>query len=360
VVGTFGRSIYILDDYSPLRTDAAALEDNEATLFPVKDAWLYIEREANTGTQGAEFYVADNPPFGAVLTYYLRDGLKTLKQQRRDKERPIELERGDTPYPGWDEIRAEDRENKPAVMVEIKDQSGNIVQRLDGPVDKGLHRISWNLRLPNPSLVDMGPKGPWYEEPVGPLVIPGGFTATLYKRQGGDLTALGTQSFNVKRLEHSPEHSSSPEQVLAFQKETVQFAQTVAAAEEIFEDFTNRVAHLKLSLTRTTADVEPLQQRISEIESSMDEVKVKLLGDKSKTSRNEAAAWSVSQRVMRLFWHWKSQFDVPGTYKSSLDIARQEYESVRADLEAIAAELDELESDADTIGVPWTPGRKIR
>jgi len=360
VVGTFGRSIYILDDYSPLRTDASDLKGKEATLFPVKDAWLYIEREANTGAQGAELFVADNPPFGAVLTYYLRDGLKTLKQQRREKERTIEKERGDTPYPAWDEIRAEDREDKPSVFVEIKDQAGAVVHRLEGPEGKGLHRISWNLRLPSPALVDMGPKSPWYEERVGPLVIPGAFTATLYKRQGGELAALGTQSFKVKRLEHSPEHSGSPEQVLAFQKETVALSQSVAAAEKIFEDFGDRVAHLKLSLIRTTADVESLQQRVGMIESSLDEVKVSLLGDKSKTSRNEAAAWSVSQRVMRLFWHWKSQFDVPGTYKRSLDIARQEFESVRADLEAIGTALDELEADADAIGVPWTPGMKIR
>jgi len=359
VVGTFGRSIYILDDYSPLRTDTAALKDNEATLFPVKDAWLYIEREANTGTQGAELFVSENPPFGAVLTYYLRDDLKTIKQQRREKERPIEMERGDTPYPSWDALRTEDREAKPSVFVEIKDQAGNVVQRVDGPLAKGLHRISWNLRLPDPSLVDMGQKEPWYEAPVGPLVVPGTFSATLYKRHKGELTALGTQSFEVKRLEHSPEHSNSPEQVLAFQKEAVQLSQSVAAAEKIFEDFGNRVTHLKAALSRTTADVEPLQQRIGEIESSMDEVKVKLLGDKSKTSRNETAAWSVSQRVMRLFWHWKSQFDVPGTYKRSLDIAQQEYESVRADLEAIGDSLSEVENSADAIGVPWTPGRKI-
>jgi len=140
----------------------------------------------------------------------------------------------------------------------------------------------------------------------------------------------------------------------------VALSQSVAAAEKIFEDFGDRVAHLKLSLIRTTADVESLQQRVGMIESSLDEVKVSLLGDKSKTSRNEAAAWSVSQRVMRLFWHWKSQFDVPGTYKRSLDIARQEFESVRADLEAIGTALDELEADADAIGVPWTPGMKIR
>ncbi len=362
VVGTFGRSIYVLDDYSPLRTNASTLKSNQATLFPVKDAWLYIEKKSNTGAQGAELFVSENPPFGAVLTYYLRDGLKTLKQQRREKERKVELERGDTPYPSWEALRAEDREQEPLVFVEIKDQAGNVVQRVDGAVTKGLHRISWNLRLPNRDLTDFAPKNPnpWDEAPVGPLVVPGSFTATLYQRHHGELIALGTQSFKVKRLEHSPEHSSSPEQVLAFQSETVQLSQSVAAAEKVFADLGSRVAHLKVSFTRTTADVEPLQQRLDAIQSSLDELKVKLLGDSSVTSRNEAAAWSVKQRVSRLFMHWNSQFDVPGAYKRSMDIARQEFDSVRTDLDAIGATLDKLESDADVIGVPWTPGREIR
>ena len=363
VVGTFGRSIYILDDYSPLRTGAGTLKNNEATFFPVKDAWLYIENNSTFDSNGAELFVSENPPFGAILTYYLRDGLKTLKQQRREKERKIELERGDTPYPSWDALRTEDRQQDPAVFVEIKDESGNVVQRVDGPVDKGLHRIAWNLRLPDPSLVDLHTKKdlmPWDQDPVGPLVVPGAFTATLYKRHGGELAALGTQSFNVKRLEHSPEHSSTPEQVLAFQNETVALSQSVTAAGKVFADLGNRVAHLRKSFARTTADIEPLQQRLDGIQASLDEIKVKLKGDSSVTSRNEAAPWSVSQRVDMLFWHWNSQFDVPGTYKWSMDIAKQEFASVLADLEAIGATLDKLETDADAIGVPWTPGRKVR
>ena len=43
VVGTFGRGIYIVDDYSPLRTKSADLQKSAATLFSVKDPWLYIE-----------------------------------------------------------------------------------------------------------------------------------------------------------------------------------------------------------------------------------------------------------------------------------------------------------------------------
>jgi hypothetical protein len=48
------------------------------------------------------------------------------------------------------------------------------------------------------------------------------------------------------------------------------------------------------------------------------------------------------------------------SFSVSLEIVQQEYESIRSDLETIAEVLDKLESDADAIGVTWTPGRNIR
>ena len=48
------------------------------------------------------------------------------------------------------------------------------------------------------------------------------------------------------------------------------------------------------------------------------------------------------------------------SFSVSLEIVQQEYESIRSDLETIAEALDKLESDADAIGVTWTPGRNIR
>ena len=38
------------------------------------------------GYQGDAFYNAPNPPDGAVFTYYLKDGLKTLEEQRQEAE----------------------------------------------------------------------------------------------------------------------------------------------------------------------------------------------------------------------------------------------------------------------------------
>ena len=91
-------------------------------------------------------WTLDNPPSGAVITYYLRDELKTRKDQRREQEKDIAEKGGDVPYPSWDALRSEEREDGPAVILTVRDADGSVVRRLTGPTGAGLHRVAWNLR----------------------------------------------------------------------------------------------------------------------------------------------------------------------------------------------------------------------
>jgi photosystem II stability/assembly factor-like uncharacterized protein len=86
-LGTFGRGFYILDDYTPLRQVSEQALDREAILFPAKDALRYIEKRSRVVERGASFWTADNPPYGATFTYYLKDGFKTLSEQRIEAEK---------------------------------------------------------------------------------------------------------------------------------------------------------------------------------------------------------------------------------------------------------------------------------
>ncbi|MBE0594092.1 MAG: glycosyl hydrolase, partial [Gemmatimonadales bacterium] len=76
VVASFGRSFYILDDYTPLRELSDAALQQDARIFPTRPAPWYIEAAPLAGGekafQGADFYTADNPPYGATFTYYLK------------------------------------------------------------------------------------------------------------------------------------------------------------------------------------------------------------------------------------------------------------------------------------------------
>ncbi|MFB3079638.1 MAG: WD40/YVTN/BNR-like repeat-containing protein, partial [Lysobacterales bacterium] len=124
VGATFGRGFWILDDYSPLRTVSAEQIQTEATFFPVRDALWYIPslplgdfKDNGKASQGDGFFVAPNPPFGAVFTYYLKDDLKSLQEQRREREKKLEADGAGTLHPGWDAIRAEETEEAPAIVL---------------------------------------------------------------------------------------------------------------------------------------------------------------------------------------------------------------------------------------------------
>ena len=153
VVGTFGRGIYIVDDYSPLRTNASELKKSAATLFEVKDPWLYLEGyqygNEKKGSNGNELYTASNPTYGAVFSYHLKDKYKTLKEQRREKEVALEKERKDTPYPSWEALRKEDQEEAPSLYFEVKDSQGNVVRRVPAKNKKGFNRVAWDMRYPS-------------------------------------------------------------------------------------------------------------------------------------------------------------------------------------------------------------------
>ncbi len=86
---TFGRGFYVLDDYSPLRLlSEELLADNELYLFPVRRALQYVPDSplgGRKGTQGDGFYVAANPEYGAILTYYLRDSLEDAPRAAKGK-----------------------------------------------------------------------------------------------------------------------------------------------------------------------------------------------------------------------------------------------------------------------------------
>ncbi|MEM1174505.1 MAG: glycosyl hydrolase [Pseudomonadota bacterium] len=364
VVGTFGRGIYILDDYSPLRTKQAAVESQH--LFAVRDAWSYVVGDVlgygERGFNGADYFVAPNPPFGAVFTYRLEEGIETARKTRRKVEIDIEKDGGDTPYPDWDTVRAEDREEDPAVLLIVRDSDGAVVRQVKGNTSAGLHRTAWDLRWPatNPvSLSSSGNRAPWSSDPQGPLAAPGEYTVSLAVRQQGELSEVaGPLSFTVKSLPQGQETSDTPDAVLAFQRKAGELYRAVTGAGRLSASLNQRIDHLKVAIPRTPAASESLEQRLRGIEARLDALNVRLLGDSSVSSRNEPTPWSVTRRagaVYGLMLNVRS--DVPDQYETSYAIAAREFRSVLDDLTAIDTDLSALEVELERLGAPYTPGR---
>lgn len=367
VVGTFGRGIYILDDLSPLRTPHSALQQREATLFTPKNAHLFIPRSrfggGKKGSRGAGYYQENNPPHGAVFTYYLRDGYETLRKQRRDEERERLKEGKDNPYPSWERLRAEDREEDPAVVLTVRDSEGNVVRRLEGPAGDGLHRVAWDFRYPSTDPVSLegpGVRPPWWEPPQGPLVLPGAYTVELAKRIDGVLTSIAAKErFEVKPLDRgSPLVTDDREALLAFQQKTAELNRAVEGAVKAMGEMRARIDHLQKAVDITPTVPEHVRDRLAELETRFENLEVVMTGDSTRAGRNEPAPWSIRARVRSIVWgHWDSQAAPTGTHREAYSIASQEFSRALRQLWRIDTYLSAIEQQVDQVGAPWTPGR---
>src|SRR5205085_2691309 len=155
VLATFGRGFYVLDKITPLRQLKSDTLQQAVVFFPAKDALMYIERHPLGGRhkafQGDAFYAADNPPFGATFTYYLKDKIKTKKEARQDAEKEAAKKNQTLPYPSNDQLRAEAEELKPELYLMVYEDSGAPIRRVEGSLEEGFHRVTWDLRYPTPS-----------------------------------------------------------------------------------------------------------------------------------------------------------------------------------------------------------------
>ncbi len=365
VVGTFGRGIYILDDYSPLRAGSTDLKA-EATLFSVRDAYLYNPDSrrgwGGKGDWGTGRYVADNPPYGAVFAYYLATDLQTIKKQRRELEQKRAEKGEDNPYPSWEQLRREDREEAPSMTLTVRDLQGKIVQRIDGPAGKGFHRVAWDMRYPAVDPVDLQAGGdlmPWESPPQGPMALPGGYSVTLSKRMEGKLVEVaGPQSFSLKPLYSGGLVADNRQDILDFQMQTAGLYRAVTGANKAAGEIQNRIDHLLAAVEATPAADEEQAQAVRALNARMQGLQVKLNGDSTLSSRAEPVPMSITERIGNIVsGSWGSQSAVTGNFRDSYAVAAQQFPGVLAELKSIATDLLALEDELQAEGAPWTPGR---
>ncbi len=366
-LATFGRGFYILDDYTPLRGLTAQTLAEDATLFPVKDTLRYIETSrlglptVEKAFQGDTYYTAPNPSFGAVFTYHLEDGLKTRQERRHEAEKEADEDKKILPYPSQDDLRAEDEENDPSIILTVRDAGGNVVQRVTGPRGKGIHRVAWNLRYPSslPTDPDPGPQAPWDSPPVGPLALPGAYSVTLESEIDGVVTQLaGPQEFKVTDLGGGTLPVEDPEAALEFQLQAADLQRAVLGALEFTGEVGDRIKHLRQAILDTPAAQPGQVAELAAIEDELNDLLVLLRGDRSKARRNEPTDPSILGRINRVVGGQLSTTQAPTTtnrdgYAWAAAAFTEQLEALRS----LDARLGALEDTLEAAGAPWTPGR---
>jgi photosystem II stability/assembly factor-like uncharacterized protein len=362
VLGTFGRSFYVLDDYTPLRRISKETLEDEVILFPVPDALRYVEKRSRIGSRGHAFYTADNPPFGAVITYYLKNGFTSRLDQRIEVEKEARKADQEFVIPSFDELRAEDEELDPAVVLIIRDAAGTVVRRVDGPAKKGIHRVAWDLRYPSSEPTDISPAkelAPWESAPVGPLAIPGTYTATLAKKIDGVMTEITEPAaFDVVALDLATLPGAPPEIALEFEQQVAELQRAVGGAVETADEIDDRLAHLRQAILDTPAADPDHLARARGLQTELDDIKISLVGDPTKSGRNVFTPPSISNRVNRIVGsQWDTTLGPTQTQRDAYRWAGEAFTTELGRLRTLVSDLQVLEGELDEAGAPWTPGR---
>lgn len=123
VLATHGRSLFIVDDITPLEGLTPEVQAKPATLFAPRPAYGYFPYDGWVESAGGAEYRGANPPAGALISYYVKE------------------------YTGDD------------VKISVTSSGGRTVANLSAPGNPGLGRVVWDLKPTKDLLNDYGGQG---------------------------------------------------------------------------------------------------------------------------------------------------------------------------------------------------------
>ena len=281
VGATFGRGFYIFDDMSVFRSISDSQMQSKATLFPIRKALWYIPRSflggSGKASQGDGYFIAPNPPFGAVFTYHLSESFLTKAEKRKQKEKESAKPVG---FPGWDKVEAERRELAPKIVFEIKDSEDNMVRRVEGSASKGFHRVAWDLRYPNPYALPLNQEK---SSGSGYLAMPGRYTVTMFAIVDGKTQKLSQpQQFDVVPLRDGALPSKSYSETFEFMRDVEKTYKKVTAVQMSVSNSLKKVKSMHVALAQSNADVGYMDEELSKLRSSLLEMDEAMNGNRSK------------------------------------------------------------------------------
>jgi hypothetical protein len=312
-------------------------------------------------------YAAPNPPFGVQLTYYVKDGIKTLKEKRIEAEKEAEKAGKPIRYPTPDELRAEADEEAPAMLLTVSDAAGTPVRVVTGPIAKGLQRVAWDLRAPAHQLPPNRPRGEIEElfgDPlVGPYVVPGKYSVTLSQRVGGAVTQIaGPVAFNVLMDPQSPHTAADQTARWQFQQQLQSLRRDIAGSLELANSTDTRLDAIRKALDATPAAPRALHDQARALARRLRAILVELQGDRRLGARSVPVPAAISERANTISGELNRTLGRPtATHEQQLRIASELFTAQRAALKALVeTDIPAIEKELERAGAPYTPGRVPR
>ena len=352
VLGTFGRGIYILDDYSSLRTFKSKAMNSE--LFTPRNGYWYKQKRILGGgrkaAQGDNYFVADNPPFGIEFTYYLNEKILSKKKIREKNEKKSEKENQIIEVPNWEILENEKKEINPAIWIFIYSDN-NIIKKVKAKNKKGLSRVSWNLSSESQSTIS---KKNFNKEESGSMVNPGEYSAQLFKQIEGEYISISDKkTFKVDQISEGALEGISIEQIS-------QFRQKLNNLRNDGNNLSNDIKDLKVKINMMLKAYKRGELLDKNLHSNLLENRIKIMTLLENLGGSQARKEIGEENEFPSMWSYlwsassgaNSSYGPTKTHEKSLETANKIFMDIEDGYKEIYKAIKPLDSKLEKIGAP--------
>ncbi len=356
VGASFGRGFYILDDITPIREFKQDMVEGDPTLLPTKDAKWYRQYSL-VGSQGDNEWSADNPPFGAIFTYFMPGKIKSLKDERKAREK------NNTDFPGWDALEAEANQQGPEILLIVKDSDGNLVNTVKGTNRKGFNSVNWRLNYPSMrgERLNSGRGGGGFRGGGGIMVTPGTYSVTLASRIDGKMTVIqGPDEFEVKPIYEGALPRKSFDEMNDFREKVTELQQDLTATNMELSRSISRIDAMTRAAYKAENMSESLLEKLDQARLSLLELDKAMNGNKIKDEIGERSDPTPND-ANGLGWRaFGNTYGPTGNHKGAYERAKKQLAGVKGKLaNMVNNTLPALEKELQQSGAPWVEGQGL-
>ena len=351
VGGSFGRGIFILDNYDFIRQISNAQLEKEAALFDPGKSYWYFQRgilgRSKRGTQGDDYFLGSNPPYGTTFTYYIKNNFESLKDKRQKAEKKLEKTGEDIPFPGWKKLDEEITEQKPGWYLEIKNKEGLIMKRLKLNDKKGFHRVTWNhtraSKIPGKEVEDI-------------RVAPGKYQAQIIQiTPEGDIRKPEKAiSFEITRL-YEPALKGKPlNEVAAFWEKLDRLNAKVRVLQTDFNKLKENGKILHQAYLKAEREEPEIEKEIAALNKEITALELDIFGSKAKREVGERTKPGLYDRLSAVqMGVSNSSYGPTPTHLQSFAIAQKEYERYKQKVDALKKQVTGIKEKLEKAGAPY-------
>jgi hypothetical protein len=342
VLGTHGRSVFVIDDYSGLRNLSDEDFQSRLKILSAVPGQHYVANQTpSTRFTGSAEFRAENEPYGVMLTFMASGQADSALEEEGDNDEPSD----------------------PKVTITVKDASGDVIRTYREAVHQGINRITWNMQRDGAR--DMpGPEEQDYEDglPAGPEVPPGRYSMTLALDHPDSQATVASVDVQTVADPRSPYSLAEIEQNYAMQRELLTLEKAlVSAVEGIVRARQDIGTITTLIEARPAADEDAillaLTEQAGELNESLDELE-KRFRTPPETKGIIYSSDKAASRLGLAQVYVRSTYGAPSAAaKTYVQIARNSVDETLSALnDFISSDLEDFRKAVDEAGIALLTG----